>query len=358
MESPESPSQSPASDGIHPDPPSDASNATDATAALIIGCGYVGQRLAQRRLAAGATVYATTRTPAQAHRMSRALPGARMMICDTTQALTLAALRPALEGAGTDGTDSVDSAGAAQLDVFHLVPPGRATQEHDPRAVMLDGTQHVMNLLQRPETAARIRRAIWVSSSAVYGDHQGRTIDTDTPAAPDTPRAQLIQEGEELWRSGGERFRVLRLAGIYGPSRIPGLQAVASGAPIVGNPEAPLNLIHVEDVAALLDRLAACENAAPVELGADGTPRPRLAYYTHLAERMNLPVPEVLSAEQAAVHLQLDDARRDRLSRTASKALVPTSTWQRTGWRPKHPDALDAIDDLLTEAAQSAGRSR
>src|SRR5690606_24618246 len=96
---------------VNEEPPSSSAAALAAasSAALIVGCGYLGRRLAQRLLEDGRCVYGTTRSLQKARRLAEL--GVRPLIVEVTQPVTLAALTPALE--------------AASLDVYHLVPPGR-----------------------------------------------------------------------------------------------------------------------------------------------------------------------------------------------------------------------------------------
>src|SRR5205823_1354742 len=76
---------------------------------------------------------------------------------------------------------------------------------------------------------------------------------------------------------------ILRLAGIYGPGRVVGrVEALRAGQVPEGNPDAWLNLIHVDDaVAAVLacDRRGA---AGATYLVGDGHPCRRRDYYSLL----------------------------------------------------------------------------
>ncbi len=298
---------------------------------LILGCGYLGQRVAQRHVDAGDVVHGSIRNTKHAALLVD--QGVRVMLVDLNQPLTLAAIKPALQ--------------APSLDVYYLVPPGRPSATHDPQRVI----QSTLPDLVRQLARANLRRAVLASSTAVFGDQAGQTVTADSPINPQSPRAQLLQDAETHWLAGGERFRVVRLAGLYGPGRIPGLQAVSQQAPLLGDPDAWLNLVHVEDAAALLQAVAASDTAARVELASDGQPLRRLAYYTHLAQRVHLPAPEVMAPAQAGITLGLN---AQRLARSTSKSLNPRPTQQRTGWTPQHPDALAAIDALLDHSTSNS----
>lgn len=282
--------------------------------ALIVGCGYLGRTLARGLLDRGVTVFGTCRSMDRAAEL--AALGVRPLVLAVTQPVTLAALRPALE--------------APSLDVYYMIPPGRNGALPSPRQVILGGAAHVLKQLRH----ASVRSAVLVSSTAVYGQTTGERVDADTPPAPADERSTLLLDGERLWRAAGEQFRVLRLAGLYGPGRVIGATAVREGSPLVGNPQALLNLIQVDDAADLLLAMATCESAGPVELGCDGTPVPRIDYYTYLARRLGVAPPTVVDDARAAITLGLN---LDRLRRASSKALDNIPTCRRTGWSPKYP---------------------
>ncbi len=297
-----------------------------AESALIIGCGYLGRVLARRLLDRGLTVYGTTRSQQNAEELFAL--GVRPMLLAVTQRPTFASLRPALE--------------APSLDVYYLVPPG---QPHDdnpsPRNIILGGIAYTINALR---TARGLRRAILTSSTAVYGQTDNARVDADTPAQPASERAALLLRGEELWLESGLPTHVLRLAGLYGPGRIVGFKAVVEGAPLVGNPDAMLNLIHVEDAADLLIAMMESDAVGRIELGCDDRPTPRLAYYTKLAQRLNVAPPRVLNDPAALAQLGINTTR---LARSSSKTCDNTSTCRRTGWRPRYSDVDQGLDAIL-----------
>jgi len=295
--------------------------------ALIFGCGFLGRHLADRLLAAGVTVYGTTRSTGHAEQLAEA--GIRPLLLEVTSSLTLAALNPALE--------------AEELDVYYLIPPGRAGREPTPRQVVIDGANNVINALGD----ARIRQAVMVSSTAVYGQSGGQRVDADTPPEPVDDRGKLLLEGENVWLDSDLPARVLRLAGLYGPHRTISLDAVRDGSPIVGDPNVLLNLIHVDDAADLLLAVAGSTDAAKVELGCDGSPVKRIEYYQYLAHRLGVPVPQVLDDQSAAEQLGLNVQRLRRLS---SKACDPIATCARTGWRPRYESFREGLDDILGPA--------
>jgi len=292
--------------------------------ALIVGCGYLGTRLAQHLISQGTTVFGTTRSELKAKRLAPL--GIRPLLLSVTQPLTYASLSPALS--------------ADPLDVYYMIPPGRLDGSPSTRQIVLGGTAHMVKALKH----SQLRRAILVSSTAVYGQTDGQVVDADAPALPTSERAALMQRGEQLWLDAGESFHVLRLAGLYGPSRIIGLKAVREQAPLIGDPQALLNLIHVDDAVSLLLAISQSKTANSIELGCDGRPTPRIEYYAYLAGRLGVAPPVPMDASMAAIQFGLNP---QRLARSSSKALDNRPTSERNGWEPAYPDYRVGLDALL-----------
>lgn len=305
--------------------PSSDSNLPDA---LIVGCGFLGSVLAERLIANGSKVYGTTRDPQRAREL--AALHIKPLLVDVHQPITFAALRPALE--------------SDLLDVYYLLPPGQprtnsarqGERQADPALCA------IANACKAIE-GAWIHRAIMTSSTGVYGQSGDEVVSADTQPIVTSDRAQRLLHLEKLWMEQGSPFRVLRLAGLYGPDRIVGLDALKQGHPLVGNVQAMLNLIHVLDAADLLIALARADDAQSVELGSDGSPTSRITYYEYLADRLGIAPPRIVDDETAA---EMGLSMRG-LRRASSKRCDPTPTASRTGWQPRYSDFRQGLEALL-----------
>jgi nucleoside-diphosphate-sugar epimerase len=102
---------------------------------------------------------------------------------------------------------------------------------------------------------------IYISSVGVYGPSDGDWVDESTPCEPhrEGGKASLAAEQVLAGHALGRRGLILRLAGIYGPGRIPLAEKIRKGEPLPVSPEGYLNLIHVDDAARVV--LAAEEKA-------------------------------------------------------------------------------------------------
>jgi nucleoside-diphosphate-sugar epimerase len=238
------------------------------THTLIVGCGYLGLRVGRLLAGRGERVSGTTRTPGRAARL--AAEGIEPVIADVLDPGSLAALPGADRVLYCVGHDR--SAGVPM------------------RTVYVDGVRNVLDRL-----AGRIDRWIYVSSTAVYGDAHGGWVDEDSPIEPTTESGRVCRDAEELARgfarSRGLSLVILRLSGLYGPGRIIRREALERGEPIAADPEAYLNVIHVDDAATAavvaLDR----GEAGRAYLASDDRPVTRREFYARAAEALAAPAP-------------------------------------------------------------------
>lgn len=90
----------------------------------------------------------------------------------------------------------------------------------------------------------------YLSTSGVYGDRKGRTVDESSPLLPMDAQSEARIRAEQLWQPHGAH--VFRLAGIYGPGRSV-LDTIAEGrGQVIEKPGHRFNRIHVDDIAQAL----------------------------------------------------------------------------------------------------------
>ena len=237
---------------------------------LIVGCGYLGRRVLSLWQAAaqetGEKIYVTTRSPERAEQLSRA--GVTPLVLDVTQDLSLtppADIDTVLFAVGFDAK------------------AGRPIHE-----VYVEGLSRVIDWLPNS-----VRRFIYLSSTGVYGSFQGEWIDEDSPCEPVRDGGKACLAAERLLAASkfGRQSVALRLAGIYGPDRIPRGQDLLAGKPLEADPSGYLNLIHVQDAARIV-LLAEQNPTSACLLVSDGKPVVRGEYYNELARLLGAPPPQ------------------------------------------------------------------
>ena len=141
-------------------------------------------------------------------------------------------------------------------------------------------------------------RLILLGSTSAYGAEHRTLVNEDTPVDTSLPRVQ----SEEYFRNSCGAI-VLRLAGLYGPNRHV-LDWIRKGK--VNNTEKFVNLIHIEDVAAIC--IAALEKAIDGEtyIVSDGIPRQWSEIFTEASIRWNLGAYPPSPAKHAGKRLSIE----------------------------------------------------
>ncbi len=140
----------------------------------------------------------------------------------------------------------------------------------------------------------------YLSTTGVYGDHDGGWVDENTPLAPTTQRGRLRQEAEAAWQAiPGLPLHIFRLAGIYGPGRGPFAKVRAGRARRIIKPGQVFSRIHVEDIAQVLAASMRAPDPGAIYNLCDDDPAPPQDVIGFAAELLGLPLPEAVNFEDA-----------------------------------------------------------
>lgn len=220
---------------------------------LVAGAGDVGSRVARRLAAQGKQVIALRRGEMPSE------PSIRWLRGDLTRPDTLR--------------------GLPKVDAVVFAPTPDARDEGAYRAVFLDGLRHLLNALPEPP-----RRTLFVSSTAVYGEHAGDWVDEATPTDPPGFNGRVLVEAENGLASRDVGGISLRLAGLYGPGRTQLLDRLREGKVSVPRGRSVFaNRIHVDDAAAAIVHLLSLDTPESLYVGVDDTPLPVDELYDYLA---------------------------------------------------------------------------
>lgn len=277
--------------------------ATTGERVLLAGCGDVGLRVARLLRARGHVVFALRRRPP-----ASGDDGIRWMAGDLASPATMGSL----------------PAGITRL-VYLPAPDARDRAAYE--AVFLGGLRAMLGALDR----TALQRVLFVSSSAVYGDHAGGWVDEDTPVRPPGFNGAVLLEAERWLGAQPVSSTAVRLAGLYGPGRLQLVDRLRTGK--VGVPRGQVhwaNRIHVDDAAAALAHLLLLPDAGPLYLGVDDTPLPLDVLYDHLAGLIGAPRPPEGPAPASVGSKRLCNARL-----------------RATGFVPRWPDARRGYAALL-----------
>ncbi len=242
---------------------------------LILGCGYVGTRLARRAMDAGIHVLATTRSESRASTLRGF--GIEAVVVASPDRLAEAQL------------DSVDA-------VLDSIPLTR--DEHGMHASQSEWLPHLAPRLPH------LRWAGYLSTTGVYGDAGGAWVDEEHPCDPSSARGQQRLLAEQEWLASALPAEVFRIAGIYGPERNI-LARLMSGdyRAVRWQPPHWSNRIHVDDIVAALQAAMARPRAGRIVNLADDCPLPHDEYVTELAGMIGAAKPVILTPAEGEAQL-------------------------------------------------------
>ena len=240
---------------------------------LLAGCGDLGTEAGLRFAVAGHRVVGWRRSPEK--------------------------LPAAIEGVAADlSSDELPPIPVDTTAVVVAIAADSPTEDAY-RTAYVDGLSNVLDAVLA--SGASVRRILFVSSTAVYGDAGGGWIDERTTPEPGGFSGRIIREAEELLfsrlRGTGITPIVLRLGGIYGPGRTRLIDQVRGGSAVIPAASRFTNRIHRDDAAAAIVHLCTMDAVpAPVYLGVDNEPAELGDVLGFLAAELGLPRPASESA--------------------------------------------------------------
>lgn len=234
---------------------------------MILGCGYIGARLARAALAQGRQVRVCARSTGRLAPLGAL--GAEIKYLDATLPKQLGPVLQSMRG----GT------------LVYSIPPIGS----------LPPREAVRKTLQAA-AGAGLARYIHLSSSGLYGDSpdDDAWIDDDTPVVLDDQPMMGVQTDEDAVDTNEfERpmTTILRLAPVYGPGKGVRARLRKGDYRLLDEGQHAISRVHVDDVVQVI--FAAEERAAHKSryLVADDQPTTQLEYATWLCERLGLPLP-------------------------------------------------------------------
>ena len=267
---------------------------------LIIGCGFLGWPLAlnwekqcQRSndLPSGSTnqVFAMTRSATRADQFAAA--GLLPIIADITKA----------EGMGRALAD------LPTIDTIVFAVGMDRSRYSDIFDVYVEGLRRFIESFPHP-----IKHLIYVSSTGVYGDFDGNWVDEDSPTLPAREGGKACLAAEALLAEATENWTVLRMAGLYGGTRVPTKTLIENRNWEKLSPHGFLNLIHQTDAVAAIAKAAHVKPMQEIILCSDGRPPVRKDYYQYIANQFG--IGDIPWPAQTNVDPQSRSAKSKRIS--------------------------------------------
>ncbi len=165
--------------------------------------------------------------------------------------------------------------------------------------------RHMQSVL----TAVKQFSVPWVilmSSTLVYPSHSLLAVET-IDLTPDSLRGKIQLDVEKLWLDSPDcDATILRLAGLFGPDRLPG--RFLRDKAVEDDGSAPVNLVHREDVIEIIVHILQrkCQNEI-FNICADTHPTKK-EFYTYSAQKQGFPLP-VFSSEPSSKYKIVDNTK-------------------------------------------------
>lgn len=235
------------------------------TKTLIAGCGDVGIRLANRLIQQGHEVWGIRRNvdslPAAIH---------------------------AIEADMAKGISFPD----LPLDLDHVIYCAAAGERSEVRyrQTYVDGLNNLLQKLN--QQLNKSIRIIFVSSTAVYAQHQGEWVNESSETNPGSFSGQILLEAEQILASSGYPHTIVRLGGIYGLGRAHFINQVKNGELSI-NEQYPqyTNRIHSEDCAGVLQHIMQLDTPDTCYVAVDNAPVNRAEVADWLATQLKVAKP-------------------------------------------------------------------
>lgn len=237
----------------------------------VIGCGWLGFPLAKNLIKKGYHVRGSTRSSKkiatlQSHHIET------YMVDITSEGIT-GDIQECLEGSDT---------------LVLNIPPGKRKNA---------SVNYVkkMNFLIPYIEASSVNNVLFVSSTSVYQDFESFPNITESNPTTLKTTNQIIDVETLFQKNSNFKSTILRFSGLFGEDRHPA--KYLSGKHQVKNPKAPVNLIHLNDCIAIIERILN-QNIWGEIFNAATTPHPsKKKYYTSVCKSLNLPLPLFDEAE-------------------------------------------------------------
>ena len=207
--------------------------------------------------------------------------------------------------------------------ILHSIPP---TAEGD---FVLNLQPHILN-------------ASWfgyLSTTGVYGNHNGGWVNENTPISPNNDRSIWRANAESAWLASTLPVNVFRLSGIYGAKRNV-LEDLQSGtAKRIDKPNQYFSRIHVEDIVQILAKSLTIKGE--VFNCADDLPCPQAQVVEYATQLLGISPPPLV---------KLEDANLSKMALSfysSSRRVENSKIKQMLGVKLKYPTYKQGLNELF-----------
>lgn len=234
----------------------------------IIGCGWLGFPLAKSLVKKGSVVKGSTTSSEK---------------IDTLNSNGITGFLLQLSSEGISG--DIENCLAHCQTLILNIPPGL---RKNPKADYVKQIQHIIPFIE----ASSIQHVLFISSTSVYDDEESiPSISETSPTSTTSNSAQQLLGAEALFKNNTNfKTTILRFSGLFGEDRHP---ATYISGRLLKNPDAPVNLIHLDDCIAIIEQIIK-NNIWDSMFNASTSSHPsKKQYYTSVCKARDLPLPKI-----------------------------------------------------------------
>ncbi len=255
----------------------------------IMGCGWLGLPLAEQLLKSGKTVNGSTTTPSKLELLQQ--KGIHPFLIDL---------------ADEDlNKDVLEEFLQANLLILNIPPHLRS-----------DGGENYlkqMHLLLKALLQSPVNRLLFVSSTSVYLDLNRVITEADIVFTEEQAENMPLYQAEQLFATREEWLTtIVRFSGLVGEDRRPG--RFMAGKKEVPNGDAPVNLIHLDDCVAILQRLIEQEKWGETYNACSDKHPLRKNFYPAAAQALGFEPPEFKDMQETRFKIIKSQKLKDDLS--------------------------------------------
>lgn len=366
---------------------------------LIIGCGYVGERVASRWIEQGDQVFATVRTEHKASKLKdlgiipilwdwrkelppTSLDGSLFSLAELRLKTVLIAVSHAVTDRRLTDSALASSEGSVDLKNWHDVGLEKlhAWFEGDFKKTQV---QAELGPGQCPELPSVTGETKWIylSTTGVMGNN---SIINASGGTPGSDAADWLDESAEVnpTRDGAKNAAAgeawiakheseidaitLRPVGIYGPERVPNWKSIRDQVPIDVSPDTFLNLVHVDDLVKVITYFADHTSRHSLYLVGDNHPVRRGDYYGYIADICRFPKPiyqAIAGSEKPAVNVPVvgkseqngiaEGTSPTKSRRSTNKKISAQRLHDELPFTFTYPTYREGLKDLLAECIEN-----
>ena len=244
----------------------------------ILGCGWLGFPLAKKLIEKGNSINGTTTSE------------------NKLVTLKDSGINPFLVALESESvSESVnDFLSESEILIINIPPKLRTVDPNSEKKVFVEKIRNLIPFIEK----SIVKKVLFVSSTSVYGDENDFITENTIPNPETESGKQLFLAEAILQKNQNFETTILRFGGLIGEDRHP-VKHLA-GKENLENPDAPVNLIHLNDCIGIIEAIINQSKWNEVFNAVAPFHPTREEYYTQKAKEQNLVLPK-FSAEKSNI---------------------------------------------------------